>query len=990
MANIIIPEKLEERLFSSNKPLADNLKARLTKFANLLSGDKLEFFIEYTDHSIDHINKVLRNIEDLMITETINKLNSQDVSIIIVAVILHDIGMKATIELFQNILKGSYDYGQPEMPKGKNLYDDKPWKEVWNDYLKESQFWNEEKKLNVTGDRNYIIAPETNEEQDTYKQSFFYKINHPADLTISDRRFIGEFIRIHHGRIGYEVAIKGYIGNDGHSISFKDDTLNDNLLQLAGIVARSHSIGLRENYKYLTKLSDIANFKSPSNIDIGLHMVLIRLSDYLHIDKNRTNETVLYLRKTYSPYSLNEHKKHLAISNIKFKEKEENISVTVTTPIESAELFVSLERLIHDIQSEFDSCWAVLGELYSDTYKLKYRSITSNLSQEGVRKMQTFVPKQFGFRFNSELTKLLIAPLYGDDPSYGVRELVQNAVDACRTRMAIDEKYNNKKDFTHVTVSIDTKSKLFTIVDSGIGMTIEEIEKYFLTIGSSFSNSTDWQIIREEEEEKKEINNIYRTGHFGIGILAAFLLGDTITVETKSLKNYQGYKFTVSLQGKFVQIDRIEIQDIGTRITINCKDEQLARLKDQYYIGFSKQQKKVSEDYTEYKFWYNYYVDDIPVVQYLLDNNLINHRKDNTLNGFIELKNYPKDKFEVLWKPQSYYWENGQHNTERNPLFCNGFFITASPFIHLFNLSDLQKYFFITIPSLYINDRFNLLPLNLRRDDIDRSHMYPFEIALAQEVYKDLMCRLCAIELDYFNRKYLCYSATGFALNQHLSFPFSFGKKLITKEDYKDNYLNNKTVVSIICTDYDAINKIEIDRLKSFLNAFPDYVFYFYKDSYILNNHVYVDEYKINDWLKQYICIAVNKSYSSHLSFNRAKLTYSHKHTTYRHRYNDNATILKDYDISGYQDQYGELLASIRILFEKNNYSSPPYILIQRIKRESTSSDLDNFFKEYADGDMIIPYDDEERRKKFAKLYDECSDEIERYQELYKNGTTRR
>ena len=363
MADFQIPSELEKRLFVSDKKLANKLVARLYDFADLLVGDKLEFFVEYTDHSIEHVNKVLENIEDLMAIDTLEKLNSLDSAILIVAVMLHDIGMKATIELFQNMLKGSYDYNQPGMPKEKNIYNDKSWIDLWDDYVKESQFWNEEKINNVIGESVYTVS------SDDLRHKI---LEDPNGLNGKDKRFIGEFIRRHHGRIAYEVAIRGYWGYNENRIVI-NDVLDEEYLQLAGMVARSHSMGLRENYNYLEKITDKTHYKSPYDIDIILHMALIRLSDYLHIDEGRTNKIILYLRKTYSPYSLKEHKKHLAITNINFKEKEETISITVKSKIESAELFVSIEQLIRDIQSEFDTCWAVVGDQYSDQYKTRWR-----------------------------------------------------------------------------------------------------------------------------------------------------------------------------------------------------------------------------------------------------------------------------------------------------------------------------------------------------------------------------------------------------------------------------------------------------------------------------------------------------------------------------------------------------------------------------------------------------------------------------------------
>ena len=196
---------------------------------------------------------------------------------------------------------------------------------------------------------------------------------------------------------------------------------------------------------------------------------------------------------------ISQHQHMLVYSNFYWRDFIDKELICVEASPEDAMMYVKIDNLLQDIQKEFDLSWAILGEVYGDHYKLRYRRIESNLTDENVKNDYTFVPKQFGFKFNNELSKLLIAPLYGNDPSYGVRELVQNAVDACRTRMAIDEEYE-KQDITHVTVSFDSDTKLFTIVDTGVGMTIEEIDNYFLTIGYSYNNSAEWQKTKEEKK----------------------------------------------------------------------------------------------------------------------------------------------------------------------------------------------------------------------------------------------------------------------------------------------------------------------------------------------------------------------------------------------------------------------------------------------------------------------------------------------------------
>lgn len=124
---------------------------------------------------------------------------------------------------------------------------------------------------------------------------------------------------------------------------------------------------------------------------------------------------------------------------------------------------------------------------------------------------------QHRFQVNlSGLIDLLSNHLY-TRPDVFVRELLQNATDAIRARMQIDAAHEGCINFV-----IDTAAGAFTITDTGIGLTEEEMHRFLAVIGES-SKRGDWLGLPQDY-----------IGQFGIGLLACFTVADEIELVSRS------------------------------------------------------------------------------------------------------------------------------------------------------------------------------------------------------------------------------------------------------------------------------------------------------------------------------------------------------------------------------------------------------------------------------------------------------------------------
>ena len=153
--------------------------------------------------------------------------------------------------------------------------------------------------------------------------------------------------------------------------------------------------------------------------------------------------------------------------------------------------------------------------------------------------------------------------LYSDHEIF-LRELVANAVDASQKMKAIasNGEFKGELGELKVRVELDESAKTLKIIDNGIGMTDEEIDKYINQI--AFSSAGEFL-------EKYKDQNII--GHFGLGFYSAFMVAKKVTIESLSWKDgAKGVIWSCEGNPEF-EIGPCEKADRGTVITLYLDDE---------------------------------------------------------------------------------------------------------------------------------------------------------------------------------------------------------------------------------------------------------------------------------------------------------------------------------------------------------------------------------------------------------------------------------
>ncbi|MCP3952712.1 MAG: hypothetical protein GY697_10930 [Desulfobacterales bacterium] len=166
--------------------------------------------------------------------------------------------------------------------------------------------------------------------------------------------------------------------------------------------------------------------------------------------------------------------------------------------------------------------------------------------------------------------------LYADKRVF-LRELIQNAVDACNLKKLFDDDYQPE-----ISVAFNDSISIIKFRDNGIGMDRQWIEKYFLKIGISFYQSGDIKAINRNRIDFNFISQ------FGIGFLSSFLVSDKIVIKTRK-NGSPGLIITITnLQDYFDVRFAPEDCATGTEVTLYLKESKINYCRSLEYIGYLK------------------------------------------------------------------------------------------------------------------------------------------------------------------------------------------------------------------------------------------------------------------------------------------------------------------------------------------------------------------------------------------------------------------
>jgi molecular chaperone HtpG len=158
--------------------------------------------------------------------------------------------------------------------------------------------------------------------------------------------------------------------------------------------------------------------------------------------------------------------------------------------------------------------------------------------------------------------------LYSDHEIF-LRELISNATDATLKLKHLTSIGEAKTEYgnPNIEVKINKKKKTLHIIDQGLGMTQDEVQKYINEI--AFSGAEEFL----EKYKDKKADEAGIIGHFGLGFYSAFMVASKVEIITKSYKDEPAAHWTCDGSPNYT-LDAHKKTERGTEIILHISDEE--------------------------------------------------------------------------------------------------------------------------------------------------------------------------------------------------------------------------------------------------------------------------------------------------------------------------------------------------------------------------------------------------------------------------------
>jgi Histidine kinase-, DNA gyrase B-, and HSP90-like ATPase len=354
-------------------------------------------------------------------------------------------------------------------------------------------------------------------------------------------------------------------------------------------LCRSHHFG----YNELKDSSFNPVVVNPGGIVVHFRFLacVLRIADILEFDPERT-PSVIFSHRDVTPgsriYWWRDHEVTLV---------QEGDKLSIHARPSNAQIEHAIRLMVNAINSELQICRMLAEQTHFEICPtldrpLPHRwSLPTTISTNIVPREGTYEYINGSFRPNTEKLLQLLSgtALYGN-PLMAVRELLQNAFDAVREKIAYTRLSQKSPANPQLALQIEglhTVSLRFEIddegcflvcTDNGIGMTRSIIENHLLVSGTSARHD----VLELERRCVKNGFPLGRTGQFGIGVLSYFMIAERVVINTKRSQEpgdseSSGWRFDTAGVGSFGELKKQHSWPPGTQVRLHLRDEVIGQ-----------------------------------------------------------------------------------------------------------------------------------------------------------------------------------------------------------------------------------------------------------------------------------------------------------------------------------------------------------------------------------------------------------------------------
>jgi molecular chaperone HtpG len=497
----LLKKKEEEEGYG---PTLSTTAINVAKQAKDILGRIQVFFEEYTLHDISHSEDVIKNMWEFIPDKVKENLNAMEIYLLILSAYLHDVGMAVS-------------------------------KDEEDEILESEEFL----KFRDKHEREVDLIEKYKEEGNTRAAEFY------------EKQIFMDYIREHHHERSYEYIMKNYNGESGLKID------NGDHARVIAKICRAHRLDV-------TDLEDTSEFDREYSlgrkfINLQFLALCLRLGDTLDADKRRAPKILNEFINPRNPTSKEEWEKHLSVLGVGITEEKIKINATCKSPKYQRGLLEFL-RKVEKEREDFIRLLKDNPPKISNKYYLNLKEVEHNIETDG-----TYIYNDFKFSLDNEkIFNLFMGTNLYTEKTVGLRELLQNSIDACMCRKAKEAGYEGKISYNLIKENTDEgEMRKIIVEDNGIGMDDHVIENYFMRIGKSYYQSRDF---------KKEGIQFSPISVFGIGILSCFIMAGRIEVETFK-EGSEPRKLEIENYSDYFITRRGSRTEQGTTITIFLKDD---------------------------------------------------------------------------------------------------------------------------------------------------------------------------------------------------------------------------------------------------------------------------------------------------------------------------------------------------------------------------------------------------------------------------------